>query len=258
MGYYLYDHQNRHAPVRDNGKRFWGYPTSRAPKVGIVVHCTAGVEDLDMRGADTSAEATAAYAASTSRTVSWHSASDSDSHFELLPPEAVAFQCRGYNSSTVGHEISKRDMTWRDEPTDWVEATLRQAAAHLGPTAQRLGIPLRKVSKDQLDAAIRHGRPDLGGFIGHRDLDPSRRSDPGADFPWTRFLRACAEAIDPASRYKENLVLFRIDGGKAVYVTNGVVRWGIASREAFEAMNYRWEDVKNLPSSHVLARLPKA
>lgn len=180
MGYWLLDHRNRH------GDHF--YRSRNRPVVAVVLHCTAGLEDLDMVGPDASAEKTARYAATTSRAVSWHSGSDSDSVLELLPPDYTAFHCRGYNSSTYGHEISKRNMTWSDEPPAWVDATLRRAAGHLGALAGELDVPIRHITRAELDRAADRGDPRLGGFVGHRELDPSRRSDPGQDFPWDRFL----------------------------------------------------------------------
>lgn len=156
-----------------------------------MVHITAGLEDFD--GVDDhSAEATARYAASTDRAVSWHSGSDSDSSLELLPVSFTAWHVQGYNSRTVGHEISKRSPDWRNAPAAWVEATLAHAARHLAPVARSLYVPIRKATKSELDAAIaRNGAPV--GFIGHHELDPSRRSDPGRvgnvdTFPWGRFL----------------------------------------------------------------------
>lgn len=185
MAYFLHEHKNPH------GDHF--YAKSKAKKVGVVVHITAGLQGSP-DGHDSSAEKTARYAATTDRAVSWHSGSDCDSVVYLLPWESVAFHVRGYNSSTVGHEISKRDVKWSDEDPEWVEKTLRHAAVAVAKACSDLSIPVRKVSKSQLDAAIKAGDPSKGGLIGHASLDPSRRSDPGNDFPWDRFLGYVKEA----------------------------------------------------------------
>lgn len=169
------------------------YTSRRGTVLAIVIHITAGLEDLD--GVDDhSAEKTARYAATTSRPVSWHSGSDADSSLDLLPASYTAFHCQGYNSRTYGHEISKRDTDWRDEPPGWVAKTIGRAAAHLAPKAIELGVPIRKARRSDLDTAIAvNGAP--AGFIGHWELDPGRRSDPGRvgnldTFPWDPFFAA--------------------------------------------------------------------
>src|SRR5688500_6361688 len=98
MGFYLLDNPNPNGPFY--------YTTRRGKILAMVVHITAGLEDLDATN-DHSAEATARYAATTSRPVSWHLGSDTDSGFHLLPASYTAFHVRGYNSTTIGHEISK-------------------------------------------------------------------------------------------------------------------------------------------------------
>lgn len=178
MSYRLLDDRNRH------GDHF--YTTRRNTLVAIVVHVTAGLEDL--KGRDDSAEATARYAGTTEREVSWHSGSDADSCVHLLPPAFTAWHVTGYNSSTYGHEISKADTDWSKMPAGWVDRTLSQAARCLTPIAADAGIPVRHITRGQLDRAIAAGDPSQGGFIGHDVLDPRRRGDPGEDFPWSRFL----------------------------------------------------------------------
>lgn len=178
MGYYLLDHRNAH------GDHF--YPTRNRPLLAIVVHITAGLQDLG-GPPDTSAEQTAAYAASTDRQVSWHSGSDTDTWVQLLPAGATAFQVVNYNSSTYGHEISKLNDRWAAMPADWVTRTLTVAARGLGDVARAHGIPFRRATRAELDRAIAAGGPPVG-FVAHADLDPKRRTDPGPDFPWERFL----------------------------------------------------------------------
>lgn len=175
MSFYLLDRPTA-------GRNF--YTTRRQPVLAVVVHVTAGLQGAP-QGADSSAEKTARYAATTSRAVSWHSGSDSDSHLQLLPDSYTAFHCKGYNSATIGHEISKRDTSWHDEDLGWTARALRQAADCLRPRVRN--IPLRRASRAELDRAIASGGPPVG-FVAHSDLDPSRRSDPGADFPWAAFL----------------------------------------------------------------------
>ena len=192
MGYYLLDHRNPY------GDHFY---TSRSrPLLAQIIHITGGLQDL--QPPDASAERTAEYAATTSRAVSWHTGSDTDSWLDLLPYSYTAWQCIGYNSSTAGHEISKSDTDWRDMPEQWVEATLWQAAEAIRPKLAEYGIPIRKTTRAELDAAIASGGPPVG-LIGHHELDPARRSDPGLyqgieTFPWDRFLRVLEEGDDMA------------------------------------------------------------
>lgn len=179
-GYYLLD-----APRR--GPRKW-YDNRRSPVRVIVLHITAGLEDLDAND-DQSAEATARYAATTDRAVSWHSGCDTDSVIRLLPSTYTAFHCQGYNSSTLGLEISKKGIRWQGMDPIWVARTLDHAAAAVQPWMSDYGIPLRLLTRPQVDAGMK-------GFTYHSRLDPQRRSDPGPDFPWDSFASRISEPKD--------------------------------------------------------------
>lgn len=210
MDYYLLKNPN------PSGPNF--YPTRRQPVLAIVVHITAGLQDLDLIGPDHSAEGVSRYAATTDRDVSWHRSSDSDSEIELLPTSYTAWHAVDYNSTTVGHEISKLDVSWADEPAEWVTRTLRMAA--VGPAgktglravAKQYGVPRRRASRAKLDAAIdlyrRTGQVRPVGFVAHSDLDPTRRRDPGGDFPWLRFFGFMADPDAPTDWLEDLMSLY--------------------------------------------------
>lgn len=215
--YYLLDHPN------PNGDHF--YRSRRGKVKACVVHITAMLQGT--AGSDTSCERLARYAATTDRAVSWHSGSDADSSILLLPDDFTAFHVRGYNSSTIGHEINKVDVTWGDEDPIWVTQTLTQAADCLRPRLKALGIPLRKATKSELDRAISSGTAPVG-LVSHSDLDPTRRRDPGADFPWARFL-AMLEGV-PTPTYitsEDNMAVIAKGSDNKKYLTDlvSIKRW---------------------------------
>ncbi len=160
------------------------YYTSRRGKIlGIVLHVTAGLEDFTPP--DSGAEATIRYGLSNSRPASWHGIVDSDSVIDCLPDSYTAFHVIGYNSQTLGLEIANANARWAGKPQWWVDATIANAAAWCRPRVAKYGLPVNLADKAEVDRCIRAGRPF--GFTYHRYLDPTRRIDPGFDFPWHRF-----------------------------------------------------------------------
>lgn len=198
-GHYLLDRKVAHGPK-------W-YTTRRQPILAIVEHITAGLEALDATD-DHSAERTAAYAATTDRKVSWHEGTDTDGNLSLLPDTYTAFHVAGFNSCTLGREISKRHTDWRSMPAHWTKATLANAAVGDARWCRRHGIPVRKATRAELDQAILHyqrtGQARPVGFVAHWELDPTRRHDPGRHpmragapdtFPWRSYLELVAHHV---------------------------------------------------------------
>lgn len=167
------------------------YPTRRTgPALGIVLHVTAGLQDLNMEGADNSAEGTAKWAIN--REVSWHAGVDSDSIIPCLPSTYTGWHAKGYNSRTIGIEISNLDARWDNKPADWVEATLRNAAKACAAWVAQYNFPLVRATRAQVDSAIAANRKF--GFTYHSYLSDIR-VDPGKTFPWDRFIAMVAEEL---------------------------------------------------------------
>lgn len=155
-----------------------GIPSSQLPHVAVI-HTAESLPDFTPP--DDAAENLARYASSTSRAVSWHQTVDSDSRLPMLPDSYVGFHVRGYNTCSVGVEIATLASVWWDVPTAWRAGTLGQLAAVGSEWAQAHDLPAVYLTKAEVDQGKR-------GFISHARLDPTRRTDPGAGFPWTEYL----------------------------------------------------------------------
>lgn len=184
---YLYAHQNQAAPVRANGRRFWGYPKRTARIDLIVVHTTESA--FDLIGEDTGAEGVARFQSTTERPSSYHQICDRDSTVLCLPDEAVAFGVVGYNSRALSVSLAMRAADWTDPAkARAAEPTLRRTAAVVAEWCRAHDVPVALITKAQADDGRR-------GITSHGRLDPGRRSDPGADFPWNLFSTLVRAAL---------------------------------------------------------------
>ncbi|HXH36915.1 MAG TPA: N-acetylmuramoyl-L-alanine amidase [Plantibacter sp.] len=226
---YLYEHQNRFSPVRANGRRFWGYPKRTARIDLIAIHTTEST--FDLIGQDTGAENVAAFQSTTERPSSYHRIVDRDSTIVCLPDEATAFGVIGYNSRTLSLALALRGVDWSDPvKAAAAEPMLRRAAVVVAEWCRVHGVPPVPVSKPQADAGKR-------GITSHGQLDPARRSDPGAAFPWARFLELVRQGTptptptppvqedDMTPQQDEMLKLARADAANAAQIASEVRNW---------------------------------
>lgn len=187
MSYWLLDHENPNGRQRSNGKRGWYFPSRAKPIDLIVMHVP--VAAFDSTGEDQTAESVADYFTRNSRPASAHVVIDRDSTVELLPDDHTAFHVRSYNSRSLGIEQGWDPDDWgRSEEFD--RAVITQVAAWLRPRVDQYNIPLIRLTKAQVDA----GRP---GFTEHSLLDPTRRTDPGPDYPWDLLFAFLSDDPDP-------------------------------------------------------------
>jgi N-acetyl-anhydromuramyl-L-alanine amidase AmpD len=178
-GFYLLDHPNPHGILNPDG-RYHGYMQRRAAITLIVMHVPVVAQDVV--GNDPTAENVARFFASTDRSASAHVNIDRDSTVDLLPDTHVAFHVRDYNSPSLGVECGWGHLDWGKHPAADREV-IERVAAWCAPRVVKYGIPLKRLTKRQVDAGA-------AGFTDHSRLDPTRRKDPGPGFPWdTLFAR---------------------------------------------------------------------
>lgn len=185
MGYYLLDHANRRA----RNRRFHGHE-------GPVRKTVMSAHTAEIAPSVSSAEAIGRYFATTDRQASYTSLFDSDGELRLLPSTAVAFGIVNFNSPCIHGSFATRAVYWGKDP-GWDRAAVECGGEAYARWSHDHGIPVRRVTAGVARAAAAKGDPAAGGIVAHADMDPSRRTDPGAAFPWDALL-AVARGQDPA------------------------------------------------------------
>lgn len=172
-----------HPPARSQ------YRTPRRALVtgAIVVHSAENTTDLTLP--DSGAEGVARFISRrTDAAGSYHSVVDSDSRVKVGRYDWEMFgEGTGGNRWALHLSFACQADQWPTLPKAWSHGALRQGAAEAADmnawvrATFGVSIPARRITPAQ----YRAGQP---GFIGHGELDPGRRSDPGAEFPWDDFL----------------------------------------------------------------------
>lgn len=144
---------------------------------------------------DGGAEAVARYEEIRTTPGSYHDLVDSDSCINLVRyADAAWHDGTGTNHHSYGLSVATRADVWPFAPPAWRAGAVEQAAQAAARYARWLHarngtvIPAHRITAAQARARV-------PGFVTHAELDPGRRSDPGAGFPWDRFLARYAELV---------------------------------------------------------------
>lgn len=231
------------------------YDTRRELVTAYLVHTAESI--LDELGPDTGAEGVAEFIATRSDAGSYHDLADSDSQVQVIPERWQAFHCRGgVNPWSMGLSFACRAVDWpRMTPERraafirngaqiaarrilWIEAQPGWAA--YAKARGYASFPVRTITRAQ-------AWDGEAGFVGHGQMDPGRRSDPGSLFPWADFLAAVRQA----------LAELRPEGDDEMAKTWGLVDLGVTMESVgalFEADTVRRRG-PGVPSAELLAAI---
>lgn len=153
----------------------------------IVVHTAENVTDTVLP--DGGAESVARFISNrVDAAGSYHSVVDSDSIVRVGRYEWEMFhEGTGGNRWSLGLSFACRAEQWGRLPAGWTSPAIRNGAREAASMAAwvravtGIVVPAQRITP----AEYKSGRP---GFVGHGELDPGRRVDPGTGFPWTEFL----------------------------------------------------------------------
>lgn len=179
----LSERNNPHAPLRANGRRWWGYPSRSGGTAAIrviAIHTTENAPSPAVALNVARWQATTAPGPS-----SYHVIVDSDHTVRTVLDEHTAFHIANFNTASLGLSFGTRAALWGRYP-EWDELALERGAAQVREWLDLYDIPLRWLTRAQALAGQR-------GLVRHSVMDPSRRTDPGGAFPAARFFRFIEE-----------------------------------------------------------------
>lgn len=186
-GFYLLDNPNR---LQQYGNPRRGGET---PSGVIVIHTAESV--ADQVGDDYSAEAVARYCTTRDTFGAYHRLVDSDSIIRMVPFGYETWHCTKTNPHSIGISMAVQAGKWRTYPADFVTRVLRNAARATAEAIRALEehwnvtTPVRHITGSQAIAQV-------PGLVAHGETDPTRRTDPGSDFDWPRFMAMVREELD--------------------------------------------------------------
>lgn len=180
-GIYLEDHP----PVRSQ------FRVGRRDPVKPVVVVHTAESGTDRIGADPGAENVARFISIRANAGSYHLIGDADSIIQLVRFDNEAFHDRtGSNRWSVGISLAMDAADWPSLGATrraQLVTTAGQMAAIAATWMRSLGL---QPPEPRLLTRVESDRFDASGFISHARRDPTRRTDPGAGFPWTDFFRS--------------------------------------------------------------------
>lgn len=117
-----------------------------------------------------------------------------EDELQLVPYASEAFHDgSGGNRFSVGISLMMHAVDWSRPGIETelhallgVMVSMAVNAAQWIHAEYGVLIPPRRITKAESDSGVT-------GILAHADRDPSRRSDPGPDFPWTTFLTEYAD-----------------------------------------------------------------
>lgn len=157
-----------------------------------VVGVHTAENDIDLDGVDLGAENVARFILTRSDYGSYHDLVDADSILRLVPYIAEAWGAPAINNHGYHVSAAVRAGLWDTIPKPRRDNIVKNMAIAAVDYAEWLEehygiiIPARRLTKAEAEAL----KP---GFVAHGDLDPGRRSDPGAKFDWDLFLQTFAD-----------------------------------------------------------------
>ena len=231
-----------HPPARHQ----YRWPRRMPPSGAIVVHTAENTPDLD--GPDGGAEGVARFISTRTDAGSYHTVVDADSIVRVVPYDAEAYgEGTGGNSHALHLSFATRTTTWDDLEPSRLIAMIHNGAKAAADMARWLDPHGKATPALRITAAgYRRG---YAGFISHAELDPTRRSDPGASFPWGAFLDRYAQELHmPTTTDRTAIVKTSqqrlADNGATITIDGD---WGPESDAALDAvLNYQQGEMAKL------------